>query len=112
MGGDWVYNEEFQREEWVGSEEPRETDNPTGHCMDIFAIATTESEPANPQQFWQRKMQQVKCWLSEKGASGLSSTPALPMRKSSRASRHGVSAGTMPLQRKRLRQQPAMNNSF
>ena len=64
--GEWIYDEELQREEWVGSEEPRETDNPTGHCMDIFVIATTESEPANPQQFWQRKMQQVKCWLSEK----------------------------------------------
>ena len=93
-------------------DEPRETDNPTDHCVDLYAIATAEKEPANPGQFWPRKMQQVKIWLSEKGASGLTSTPALPMHKSSRAYRHGVSAGPMPLQRKRLRQQLAMNNNF
>ena len=61
--GERVYDKELQREEWVGSEEPGETDNPADHCMGIFAIATVEREPANPQQFWQREMQQVKRWL-------------------------------------------------
>ena len=58
--GEWVYDKELQRKEWVGSEEPRETNNPTDHCMGIFAIATTEREPVNPGQLWPRKMQQVK----------------------------------------------------
>ena len=46
-------------QKWVIKDEPRETDNPTDHCMDFYVIATTEKEPTNPRQFWPRKMQQV-----------------------------------------------------
>ena len=49
---------------WEGEDEPRETDNLSDYCVDFYVIATTEKEPTNPKQFWPRKMQATRIYLS------------------------------------------------
>ena len=50
---------------WEGEDEPRETDNLSDYCVDFYVIATTEKEPANPGQFWSRKMQATRIYRSK-----------------------------------------------
>ena len=54
--GEWVWNEDFKQEEWVGSITARVTDEPTDASMDIFLVVTTEKALTNPTLFRGRKL--------------------------------------------------------